>query len=200
MKQSWQEATEWERSWWGDCSNTYNEETKQYLYARYMGLDEFATNWYGRRGWDMGDKKVLDIGGGPCSILLKSKARERIVLDPCQYPNWVNKRYEECGLSFWNIKGEELNTELEFDEVLIYNCLQHTEDPEKILSNAKKVSKLIRIFEWIETGVADGHLHNLTEDSLNKWLGGEGKAEMLNASPLVGKCYYGIFKGDRYGK
>jgi len=34
----WQDDNEWERNWWGNCINTYWEETKQCIYASKMGL------------------------------------------------------------------------------------------------------------------------------------------------------------------
>lgn len=193
---SWQDATEWERNWWGDCANSFNEEAKQYIYAKYMGLGEFATNWYGRRGWDFGDKKVIDIGGGPCSILLKSKATIRLVVDPCAYPSWVVRRYIECGVEFENRKAEDeyIRGHATFDLALIYNCLQHTENPALIIANVKRIAKELRIFEWVDTGLSDGHLHDLTEENLNEWIGvGEGKVMDLNEGPVVGKAYFGIF-------
>lgn len=196
MENNWTEATNWEKGWWGDCTNTFNEEAKQYIYAHYLGLDKNITNWYGRRGWDLNDASILDIGGGPVSILLKTKARKRSVLDPCDYPAWVAERYKCGGVEYIKDQAENESAYKEiFDEIWIYNCLQHVVDPEKILTNARKYSKIIRIFEWIDTGVSDGHLHNLTTENLDKWLGGFGKVENINRSPVVGKAYFGIFLG-----
>ena len=87
-----------------------------------------------------------------------------------------------------------------FDEILMYNCLQHTENPAKICHNILAFSKIVRVFEWVDTGIADGHIQDLTEASLNGWLKGEGKVEFINQSPVVGKAYYGVFKGNHYEK
>ena len=202
-KTEWQIANEWERDWWGDCSNTFNEEQKQYIYAHYMGLDEYKTNWYGRIGWDFGSKSVIDFGGGPCSMLLKSKAKNRTVFDPCIFPEWVQQRYEQSGINFVNTKAETLpewsirwTISIKSDECLLYNVLQHVENPELVITNARKIAKIIRIFEWIDTGISEGHLHNLKEDNLNEWLGGIGKVEDINQYPVVGKAYFGIFKDN----
>ena len=192
----WNKAQEWESKWHGNCANTYNEETKQYIYAQYMGLDEFKTNWYGRRGWDFGNRSVIDIGGGPCSILLKSDANYRVVVDPCNFPDWVHSRYIQIGVVFFNIKAEDIN-QLRFQEplniALIYNVLQHTENPEKIIANARKIANEIMIFEWVDTPINEGHIHTLTQAKLDEWLGGHGKCEFINRNPVVGKAYYGIF-------
>ncbi len=200
MQQTWEEANEWERQWHGNCANTFNEESKQYAYAHYMGLDEYATNYYGQRGWDFGDKKILDCGCGPCSLLLKSKGTLLVGVDPCKYPDWVMQRYAQCGIIFLNHKAEDVTWKEVFDEVLLYNCLQHVDDPEKIINNLLESSKIIRVFEWVDNGISEGHIHNLTEEKLNTWLDGEGKIINIDRNPVVGKAYVGVFKGNHYGE
>lgn len=148
--------------------------------------------------YDFENKIVADIGGGPCSVLLKGiNLKKGYVIDPCDYPKWVGLRYKDAGLEYLKIKGEDIG-ELEVDEAMIYNCLQHTQDVEKILTNARRISKIVRIFEWIDMPVSEGHPQVLTEERLNKALGGIGKIEEINENGAHGKCYYGIFKGDRY--
>lgn len=194
----WNEAQAWEANWWGNCLNTFREEEKQMIYARLMGLNKYATNYYGQRGWDFGSASVLDVGCGPVSILLKSKAKRKVGVDPCPYPNWVKHRYEAATVEFYKVPAEDAKFGFgyTFDIGIIYNCLQHTIDPEKIIANMRKYCKVIHLFEWIDTGTSDGHLHNLTEENLNKWLGGEGKVTYLDEAGCVGLCYHGIFKGD----
>ena len=139
-------------------------------------------------------KSVIDIGGGPCSLLLKCYNTETLmVVDPLIYPTWVRDRYMQCGILYCQNKGEEFRAE-GYDEVWIYNCLQHTDDPERIIKNAQQASDIIRIFEWIDTSISDGHLHTLTEDKLNKWLDGNGKVGVLNGeNGCRGKYYTGVF-------
>lgn len=194
---------EWEEDWWGDCASTYHEETKQFVYARLMGL-QFEWGGPGPR-IDLKGKSVLDIGGGPVSMLLKTKNKgDCLVVDPCDYPDWVKERYDYCDIRYSKQPAENILTEgfgsKVFDCCWIYNVLQHTIDPEKIIQNARKVSKIIRIFEWIDTGTSIGHPHELKEDKLNKWLGGMGQTKELNESGCVGRCFYGIFRGDHYEK
>lgn len=197
---SWKEDQQWESEWHGNCVNSFWEETKQIVYAKRMGLE--ADMVLGKYPvYDLKGKSVIDIGGGAYSMLLKTVNGKRLtVVDPCFYPKWTKDRYSANRIQFINSPAEEIR-ELEgheFDEVWIYNCLQHTIDPKKILKNALVLSKVVRIFEWIDTGVAIGHPQDLKEDKLNKWLGGVGKTEVLNESGCYGKCYYGIFKGKHY--
>lgn len=188
----WEKAQEYEKSWHrNQMMNSYNEETKQYIYASKMGLDEFKTNYYNQIGWDFGDKKVLDMGGSGQSMLLKSKG-DRTVIDPIKPPNWMLERYKEAGIKFINQKGEDKIKE-KFDIGIIYNVLQHTERPGQILKNMLECCQEVRIFEWIDAGISEGHIHNLKEEKLNEWLGGIGKVEYLREFPAVGKVYYGIF-------
>lgn len=191
----WQTHQAWEAEWHADCANSFNEEAKQFTYARLMGLDEFkGYDRGGRLNWNYGDKSVIDIGGGAYSMLLKSQAKRRAVVDPCTYPNWTKVRYQECGIELYQLPAEEINEGLgTWDIALIYNCLQHTINPQAIIENAKKIAHEIRIFEWVHTGTAIGHPHDLTPEDLDAWLGGTGKVVDLNEGGCVGQCYYGIF-------
>jgi SAM-dependent methyltransferase len=195
---SWDADQEWERQWWGECLNTYFEEEKQFTYARLMGIPLVHD---GKSGYEFNiNGYILDIGGGPTSMLLKAPRAKGVVVDPCEYPLWVYSRYTSAGIVWRKEKGEDIDkTGLkDFDLTLIYNCLQHVENPEKIIKNAFSISKEIRIFEWLETGVAKGHPQNLTEKDLNDWLGGVGKTENINEGQCHGLCYYGIFKGKLF--
>src|ERR1035438_2170242 len=191
----WGEATVWEKNWWGNCCNTFGEEFKQLAYADKMGLKSYH-NGKSPFNFNLQGKTVLDIGGGPCSLLLKCINVSGTVADPCDYPQWTIDRYNTAGIASIKIKGEDLSSTATYDEVWLYNVLQHTDDPSLILKNARAISKLIRIFEWVNTGVSDGHLHDLTKENLDLWLGGEGQVGYIEQNTAVGKCYFGIFLGD----
>lgn len=188
----WADEQAWERDWWGDCTNTLDEELKQLSYFKRLGLVE-TKNAKTRFVFDMQGKSVLDIGGGPCSFLLKCKNVEGIVCDPCSYPEWVYTRYRAAHIGYAYLKGEDITWD-SFDEVWIYNVLQHVEDPQKVIENAKKAGKLIRFFDWIDTPAMPGHPHTLKERLLNHWLGGEGIVEEINENGAKGRCYYGVFE------
>ena len=204
MTSKWKQAQAYELDWHRKQQfNTYNEQTKQYIYASKMGLDKYKTDYFGQIGWNFGDKTIIDIGGGEQSILLKSKAKRRTVIDPLHYADWIKMRYIKAGINFAQCKAEELDDlpeYVEYDIALIYNVLQHTEDPAKIIKNVRKISKEIHIFEWIEKKLSPGHIQYLTENKLNNWLKGEGKVEFINQYPCVGQAYMGIFKGNLYEK
>jgi len=182
MNQNWKQAQQWEKNWQGNCVNrVFGELNQLQNIAPKMGLNPSSTFVIDLKG-----ASVLDIGGGSASILLKSinfsKAK---VVDPLKYPDWVYARYDCAGIEWEIKKGEDIN-ETGFDEILIYNCLQHCENPKKIIDNARRAGKLIRIYEYINIPICAGHIHTLRETELNEWLGGEGKVE-------ENKRYYGIF-------
>ena len=193
----WHDAQHDEKGWWDTCANTYWEETKQLVYARHMGIT-FREDERGPYLIDLGAKSVLDIGGGPASLLLKaSKHSRRTVADPCDYPKWVGERYKEQGIEYKQLKGEEVDSlSTAYDEVWLYNCLQHVDDPAKIIRNAFGVLNpggIFRIFEWINTPTNTAHPHSLTKIQLDEWIGQAGTTTHLAESGCYGDAYFGAF-------
>lgn len=189
----WTEHQEWERAWHGNCVNTFSEEAKQITYAHRMGLVNVPDN----KRWpvyDLGGKSVIDIGGGPSSLLLKTiNVKRPTVIDPCVYPDWVGQRYE-CARIDYVVRAAEDLALASFDEAWIYNVLQHTNDPQKIVQNARSAARLVRMFEWVDTPPTPGHPHMLTSSQLNGWLDGEGKVELMNGeNSCYGPAFYGVF-------
>ena len=177
-----------EMGYWGDCVNTFLEEQKHFVQARYMGLE--VKNYR----VDVGGKRILDIGGGPVSMLLKTtNLREGMVCDPIKYPDWVIERYRTKGIKYVQIAGEELDV-IGWDEVWIYNVLQHCVDPEQIIRNARRAGSVIRLFEWIDFPPHPGHPQMLTAANLERWLGSKGNAVRLSESGCYGNSFSGVFK------
>jgi glycosyltransferase involved in cell wall biosynthesis/SAM-dependent methyltransferase len=160
----WEEANRWESEWWGLEPNDKwkSEIEKQWTYARLMGLPKHP---------DLRSTRVLDVGCGPVSMLLKASGltkgkRTCVGIDPLKVSQETIRRYEKAGIMFLNMKAEDIKPEAfdgGFDEVWVYNCLQHTEDPKKILDKIKKVTKAIRLFEWLDLPPCPGHPQTLTE-------------------------------------
>ena len=190
---SWDEDQDLEAEWWGDCANTFGEELKQTVYADRMGL--IAQNIDGHWPvYDLEGKSVLDIGGGPASLLLKTINNGPLfIADPCPYPQWVSDRYIAAGILYAKVPGEDLFGEFDFtfDEVWIYNVLQHTQDPELILKNALSLGERVRILEWIDIPPHPGHPHELTQEMLDAALGVQGTVEEFHGEyGMSGRGYY----------
>jgi hypothetical protein len=187
---------DFEAAYWGDCCNTFDEEQKHYVYARYMGIAQVGYSF------NTGSKRILDIGGGPVSMLLKStNLAGGVVVDPLmgKYPSWVRQRYEcrDIVAACW--RGEDIPIDQAFgaafrcDEAWIYNVLQHTDDPEKVIKNAFSAAPVLRLFEWIDIPPHEGHPHMLTADSLTRWLGQAGNIVALAEQGCYGRAFYGVF-------
>ena len=178
-----------EIEYWGNCANTFDEDQKHYVYARFMGIPQSHFSF------DAGNKRILDIGGGPSSMLLKCKnLKEGKVCDPIDYPKWTKLRYEVHNIKVSVQPGEEVN-EKDWDEVWIYNCLQHVESVEQIINNAKRSAPVLRLFEWIDIPAHDGHPFELTKEMLDGIIGLPGSGTVtLSESGCYGKAYYGVFK------
>jgi glycosyltransferase involved in cell wall biosynthesis/2-polyprenyl-3-methyl-5-hydroxy-6-metoxy-1,4-benzoquinol methylase len=192
----WDVAQEDERAWWGTCQNTFGEETKQLVYAEKMGLESAMTDET-LYSFDMKGASILDIGGGPSSLLLKCRNTSRAkVTDPLTFPAWVEERYESVGIEYEKIKGEDIE-EKGWDEIWIYNVLTHAEKPQRIIEKARKAGKVIRIFEWVDIPTNPSHPHSLKAELLDQWLGSEGTVEVLPEKGRPGvpgsTAYYGVF-------
>ena len=178
-----------ESNYWGDCCNTFDEDQKHYVYARYMGLTQVGYSFF------LNNQSVIDIGGGPTSMLLKTvNLKNGLVVDPLSYPKWTHERYRAKGIEVSVMRGEDFAFDYieKYDEAWIYNCLQHTDDPELIIKNALNAAKILRIFEWVDIPPHDGHPVELTKDKLDKWTGGVGQVITLAESGCFGKAYYNI--------
>jgi len=164
-KEDWLICQKYERESWGN--NVYlNEQNgelhKQNRYALNMGLINDINNFE----IDLDSKSVLDVGCGPISMLLRSNNFKRAVgVEPLFYGEDVFDNYKNKNIDLYNIPAEEMNfKDREFDELWMYNVLQHVYDVSLIIKKIERYSKKIRIFEWIDIPPHDGHPHMLTED------------------------------------
>jgi hypothetical protein len=176
---------DFEKDYWGNCCNTFDEDQKHYVYARFMGLKRVGYSF------DVAGARIIDIGGGPTSMLLKTinLAPRSLVVDPLDYPMWTYDRYSTKGIDSMICRGEDIYEE-GYDEAWIYNCLQHTDDPELIIQNALRAAKTLRIFEWVDIPPHEGHPIELTKEKLDRWIGREGQTIQLGESGCFGKAYY----------
>ena len=175
-----------ESSYWGDCTNTFDEDQKHYIYAKYMGLERR------RFSFNANNKSILDIGGGPTSMLLKTfNLKKGKVCDPLNFPNWIYERYKIKNIDYQLIPGEDVK-EHGWDEVWIYNCLQHTNNPSLIIQNALKAAKTLRIFEWVDIPPHEGHPQMITKNFLDNAIDKQGQTVQLAESGCFGKAYFNI--------
>ena len=147
-----------EKNWWADClgKNVIQELFKQNLCMKYMQISEWP---------DLRGKSVCDVGGGPWSILLRTfNVGRAVIVDPLLYPNYILRRYANLNIEYIQQVAEDASAfqDTIFDEIWCYNCLQHVDDPQKVLQNIKEHCNLFRCFDWIFTPAHLGHPHTLT--------------------------------------
>lgn len=151
----WQEAQVWERQWWKNKSKWAGEIKKQLSYARLMGMPDDL---------DFGDKRILDVGCGPVSLLLRSKHGPSVGVDPMPMDEETLAEYARVNSRFIESKAEDMSCDERFDEAWIYNCLQHVEDVHAILTRVAKCADEVRVFEWIDLPPCSGHPQTITEE------------------------------------
>jgi len=179
-----------EAAWWGDCTNTTEDEHKQFVYARRMGI---APDPDGRWWWlDVRGAAIADVGGGPASLLLKCQRRGACaVVDPCPYPDWTAARYAVAGIELIREPAETAEYG-ERDEVWIYNVLQHVDDPELVLRRARARARTLRVFEWVGVPADPKHPHVLTRANLELWSGLRGTMEWLDRDGCHGDSWAAV--------
>lgn len=176
----WKEANKGEVNHWNIVTSS-EELTKQedgyYRHAKVMALEE-----------DNPSKiTVIDIGGGPLSLTLHHDLLYCLVVDPIPVTGKFLKKYTERNTLFEEDTAEhylENYNWLPFDEVWMYNCLQHVIDPEYILDNLYKVGKVLRISEPTNTPTNDMHPHTFTPN----WL--ETKLKSISVSGTYNRIEY----------
>lgn len=186
-----EQQLEHQTQFWGDCNNTFKEEEKHFVYGKLMGLKQQGDRFI------LPGIRVLDIGGGPVSLLLKCEGLVKgRVVDPIDFPDWTKDRYKTHGIDVTVGKGEDHVFE-GYDEAWIYNMIGLADDPTKLIENAFKSAKVVRVFEWIKED-NNRVSRQFSEDEFNELFAVtsdlNGKVVELKQRGCYGKAYYGVFE------
>jgi len=207
MNDSWKNANIGESEYWQIFTAEAEtlKQQEQYMEALYIKHDYYHAP---DTSLNMSNLKALDVGGGPVSILLRTnKLRGNqhsgidvgVVIDPLIITEHQKLRYKYYGLNFIQDQAENINKYfLEkgyFDECFIYNCLQHVENPLKILDRISFVSKKIRIAEPLYIPKDKLHIHTFDENYFNNYFTSDKYQTEYLAIQQIGSCnhYVGIF-------
>ena len=192
LQEEWNKCQHYERESWGDnifVTPSNGEVIKQNTYAKLLELvDSEQFNYI-----NVNNKSILDVGCGQTSLLLRTKNFKRAVgIEPLFYSNEVNQEYAKHNIQLIAIPAEEMDfAENEFDEVWMYNVLQHTYDPTLILNKCFKYGKTVRIFEWLDIPPHEGHPHEFKQEYFEQILNlnsNQFKIVQLSTKELVGKA------------
>lgn len=159
-EQRWKEAHESEKKHWETVLSSKeltDREDGHYRHADVMYLDKDKPHAI----------SVIDIGGGPLSLLRHYFVTDACVVDPIDISSKTRLEYNGRNISFVCDKAETFlasYTDKIYDEVWMYNCLQHTVDPIFILDNLWKVGRVLRISEPTNTPINTAHPHSFTPE------------------------------------
>ncbi len=208
-EKSWEQGMVVEnRGWQFHDPNLYAENdfvslTGHYTFAKLMELiKDYATPDYEQNRmkfeekiYDLQGKSVVDIAGGPVSLLLRCKNYSRaFVVDPGDFPDYISDRYKANNIEWVKLPAEQFEYPTYVDEVWFYNALQHVYDPFVILDKAKKNSDIIRLCEGLGTAVSINHPQTLTEPELEAILGVGQITYPEDPSPSPrGRFFHGVF-------
>lgn len=162
-RERWEQAHKGEQEAWKSISERSVEEmeSKESAYTRHAPVMFLLRD-------DIKGKRILDIGGGPISILLHFDTYNSLVVDPILPAPKFIENYLRHGINFFRGKGEDYLTDWtdeKFDEVWLYNCLQHVQSPSFILYNLRQVAPILRISEPMGTGTDLLHPHRFEKES-----------------------------------
>lgn len=117
---------------------------------------------------------VLDVAAGPLSLLLDYPARRATALDPLDFGSYETA-YEQASIERVRTRAEEYAPGRQWDEVWMYNCLQHVWRPAIVLAHITHWARSrIRVFEWVEQPTSVVHLHTLHREEIAGVLWGNG--------------------------
>lgn len=182
-------------------------------YAKYLGLEKdylitpdhnfqnYNLDYYKDPRYDLQGKDILDIGGGPTSLLLRCKNFIcATVVDPLPMSEFALNRYKDAGICLVSQPAEDFEYQYKdkYDEIWIYNCLHHVMNPSLILKNAIANTKCLRIMECLYTPIDYMHPQSFTPKFFEEILGSGGTvSDVYEPAPSPrGTFYYGVFRYD----
>jgi hypothetical protein len=206
MTEQWKKAQDAERRFHSDPFEkgypSYFRAYQQYFYHLQINFDlqnksilEIGPADYPALGYCVNANKAHIIEPMPSSILeeiINSKADNFIRLqDP-------NSNLPEDNTAEIILKVLQIQ-KAHYDQIWIFNVLQHVIDPDFILSSCKEIADQICIFEPINTGLSDCHIHAFTPDYFIKKLGPGMKIYPPNKYAKdfhTHECMYGIWERE----
>lgn len=178
-----------ERQYWDNPANVVHEQAKQRRYAEELRIPIH----------DLGGRSVVDIGGGPCSLLLQCRNVGRgVVVDPMPLSEAEADRYRKAGVTYLQVRAEDFAPSGEsYDEVWMMNVLQHVGDPAVVLRKVGQMAQLVRIFEWLDQDAREGHCATLPEEAFRAALA-DYTIRAFQDDLLVGKAIVAVSEGSAH--
>jgi hypothetical protein len=144
-------------------------------------------------------KSILEIGPAFFASLLYLQVSSATILEPLfdRFPKGIQDLYIEKNIEIEKTLAEYFDDYFKFDEIWLFNVLQHTLNPLEILNKLKNSGKTIRIFEPINTSCDIAHPHSLSVEHF-RGIFGQDFGSVFNGGSYpnfhTSDCFYGVYK------
>ena len=171
-------ASNTEAGWYFEYINKYEHEEDWHNKPGHMIMTAAGHSIFKKEldiGLDQTNKTILDIGGGPHSILLDcNDFTEGVIVDPIDYRQTfegLEEVFGKCNIDFVPTEMENYDSKGKtFDEIWCYNVLPHADDEKEFFDSLLKCCKpgtIIKITEPINLLPYEGHPLYVTPDTFN---------------------------------
>lgn len=157
----------------------YKESYRQYF--KWLGIDT-----------DLKGKKIIEIGCANIPALYFCENYEGVIIEPM--PSLILEELtKDMPVTLLKEPAEYVDLK-GYDEVWLFNVLQHVIDPALLISNMKRSAKTIRYFEPVNTDICTYHPHAFTMSDFEGWFDPPNYYPATSAKNFhTHECSYGVW-------
>jgi hypothetical protein len=160
--------------------SNYKESYRQYF--KWLGIEH-----------NLNGKKIIEIGCANIPALHFCTNYTGVIIEPLP-SDILQSLVKDMPVTLIKDPAEYVDLS-GYDEVWLFNVLQHVIDPKLLVENMKKIAKCIRYFEPVNMGTCVHHPHGFTMDDFIE-LFGEANHYPDNPSAVSfhsHECAYGVW-------
>jgi hypothetical protein len=181
--QNYEKVFHWKKSY-QDAISYYREFYKGYF--KYLGIET-----------DQKGKRIIEVGPAnvPALVFCENYGRS-LIIEPMPSER-LDRITQSMNVDI--IKQPAENVKVSgYDQVWIFNLLQHVIDPEKLVENLKTMAEKIYFFEPINTKISVNHPHSLKIEDFKRWFGEASHYPFTSTKVFhTHECAYGIYENNR---
>lgn len=150
-----------------DHNFDFNESNKNHYFQIYEKIFQLINPDF---NFSVLNKKILEIGPGVYACLLFcNNIKNCAIIESMEFPKNIQKIYKEKGIKIYQNPVENLNFKAEFDEVWVFNVMQHIWNPNVFIEKLKNCSNKILFFEPINTELNEEHVYSYTKEDFENY-------------------------------